>query len=61
MSSVTSIEGYRRAREAGRDQQLKRLAIQLAAQLPEDTDEALDVLDHVRTLVRSFLAEPKPV
>lgn len=61
MSSVTSIEGYRRSRVPGRDQQLKRLAIQLAAQLPDDTDEAMDVIEHVRTLLRSFLADPAPV
>lgn len=61
MSSVTPIEGYRRARIPGRDQQLKRLAIQIAAQLPDDTEEAIDVLEHVRTLVRGFLNEPRPV
>lgn len=61
MSSVTSIEGYRRSRAPGRDQQLKRLAIQLAAQLPDDAAEALDVLDHVRTLLETFLADPRPV
>lgn len=61
MSSVTSIEGYRRSRVPGRDQQLKRLAIQLAAQLPDDEGEALDVLEHVRTLLHSFLADSRPV
>lgn len=37
---------------------LKRLAIQLASQLPEDPDEALTVLEHCKTLVRTFLDEP---
>lgn len=61
MSSVTSMEGYRRSRVPGRDQQLKRLAIQLAAQLPDDEMEAEDVLDYVRTLLRGFLNESRPV
>lgn len=61
MSSVTSLEGYRRSRTPGRDQQLKRLAIQLAAQLPDDADEAEDVLEHVKTLLRSFLGDSRPV
>lgn len=61
MSSVTSIGGYRRSRDPGREMQLKRLAIQLAAQLPDDTQEALDVLEHAKTLVRAFLADSRPV
>lgn len=40
---------------------LKRLAIQIAAQLPEDGDEALAVLEYAETLVRSFLGESMPV
>lgn len=39
---------------------LKRLAIQIAAQLPEREEDALAVLEHAKTLVRSFLVDPKP-
>lgn len=39
---------------------LKRLAIQIAAQLPEDQEEALAVLEHAKTLVRSFLGDLSP-
>lgn len=39
----------------------KRLAIQLAAQLPEDTKEAVAVLDYAKELVLTFLQEPAPV
>lgn len=47
-----------RARSRSPDEELglKRLAIQLAAQLPENEDDALAVLEHTKTLVRSFLA-----
>lgn len=34
----------------------RRLAIQLAGQLPEEPDEALRVLDLAKTLVREFLS-----
>lgn len=34
----------------------RRMAVQLAAQLPEDTEDALMVLDLVRELVEGFLA-----
>jgi hypothetical protein len=37
---------------------LKRLAIQIAAQLPEVEEDALAVLEHAKTLVRSFLGRP---
>ena len=40
---------------------LKRMAIQLAAQLPEDPTEARQVLEYVRVLIDDFLAaEPRP-
>jgi hypothetical protein len=35
---------------------LKRLAIQIAAQLPDDTDHANAVLDFTRELVGGFLS-----
>lgn len=37
--------------------QLKRLALQVAVQLPEDMDEALRVLDLTRGLVTGFLMD----
>lgn len=40
---------------------LKHLALQVAVQLPRDEGDALMVLDYVKTLVCSFLAESKPV
>jgi hypothetical protein len=43
------------------DAALKRLAIQIAAQLPEEEEDALAVLEHAKTLVRSFLGQPRPV
>ena len=36
---------------------LRRHAVQLAAQLPEDTEQALAVLDYARVLVETFLSE----
>jgi hypothetical protein len=38
----------------------RRQALQVAAQLPDDPEEALTVLRHTQTLVRSFLAPRKP-
>lgn len=35
---------------------LKRMAIQLAAQLPEDPNDARQVLEYVRVLIEDFLA-----
>ena len=43
------------------DAALRRLAIQIAGQLPESPSEALEVLEYCKTLVRSFLAEPEAV
>jgi hypothetical protein len=40
---------------------LKRHAIQIAAQLPEREEDALAVLEYAKTLVRSFLGDPRPV
>ena len=60
MSFVTSLQGYKKL-DNPREQRLKRLAIQLAAQLPEDIGEALDALEYAKTLVRSFMGDPKPV
>ena len=42
------------------DQTLKRIALEIAAQMPDNEADALRVLDHVKTLVRSFLAAGGP-
>lgn len=39
---------------------LRRQAIQITAQLPDNTAEALAVLDYARDLVTGFLEEPEP-
>lgn len=44
-----------------RDAALRRRALQIVAELPEDEGEALAVLEHAKTLVRSFLARSRPV
>lgn len=36
---------------------LKRLALQVAVQLPEDTGDALEVLDLARSIVTGFLMD----
>jgi len=61
MPEVESIAKYRKRISTTRERELRKLAIQLAAQLPDDTRDALDALEHAKTLVRSFLAEPGPV
>jgi hypothetical protein len=38
----------------------RRQAIQIVSQLPEDTDDALAVLDLAVLLVKSFLVETQP-
>lgn len=44
-----------------RDLRLKRLALQLATQLPEDPGEALDVLDMAKALVQLPPGDLRPV
>lgn len=63
MAEITSIADFTRARsgDEASDARLKRLAIQIATQLPDDTQEALRVLEHAQTLVRTFLADSRPV
>ena len=39
----------------------RRHAVMLASQLPEDTEDALDVLRLATQLVTGFLAEPSPM
>lgn len=57
LASASRVKSCSPAQEARR----KRLAIQLAAQLPEDEDEALAVLNATETLVKTFLGRPRPV
>lgn len=47
------------ARSAEETVALKRLAIQVVAQLPDSERDALAVLEYAQTLVRSFLAHPE--
>lgn len=63
MSVVTSIIDRQRAgakRPAADEAALKRIAMQIVIQLPEDTGEAIDVLKYAESLVRSYLEEPRP-
>lgn len=59
MNVVTSISDHLRPRE-GREAQLRRLAVELAVQLPTEVPEALRVLGYTETIVRSFLADSGP-
>lgn len=61
MRGVASLSDYRNQRSPEREAHLRRLALQIAVQLPADTQDALDCLDHTKTLVRSFLADSRPV
>lgn len=54
--NVVCLNGKRRAPQ--REAELKRLALQLVVQLPEDTQEALDTIEHVKSFVRGFMADP---
>lgn len=46
--------------DPAKDRWLRRQAIQIAAQLPDDEREAIAVLEHTKTLVRAFLAIGEP-
>lgn len=48
-------------RPTEREARLKRLAIQLAAQLPEDAAEALMALRYTETLLTGFLVTHTPI
>jgi hypothetical protein len=48
------------SQQVGEDHWRRRQALQVAAQLPDNPEEALAVLRHAETLVRSFLAPGKP-
>lgn len=47
-------------RQKQTDSHLRHLALQIAAQLPEDTPEALKVLEYARKLLLQPLDEPDP-
>lgn len=50
-----------KARSIEQEARLRRLAVQLATQMPEDAHEAVLVLEYTRELVEGFLARPRPV
>lgn len=60
MHGITSIADYRNTRTPEREAHLRRLALQIAVQLPGDAKDALDCLDMAKTAVRSFLAAQGP-
>ena len=43
-----------------RDMWRRRHAVQIAAQLPDDPQDAIAVLDHAKSLVEKFLAPRAP-
>jgi hypothetical protein len=60
MSSIVRRAGTpkrKSSRKVREDAWRRRHALQVAAQLPDNPREALTVLRHVETLVRSFLAK----
>jgi hypothetical protein len=63
MGSISVIEGGRGKSPANteREDALKRLALQIATELPKDTEEAHRVLEHAKTLLVTFLAPMTPV
>lgn len=54
------VQLKKRPEDIEQERALKRLAVQIAAQLPEDTAEALAVLRHTENLIRLFLDDPLP-
>ncbi len=60
MNSIVRYAGTpkrKSSREARDDAWRRRQALQVAAQLPDNPKEALTVLRHAETLVRSFLTK----
>lgn len=55
MSDIVRLVHRPAERHPEADMALRRLAIQLASQLPEDAAEALAVLDYTKSLVKMFL------
>lgn len=58
MNSVTPLR-RRPPRDPKDDKWLRRQGVQIAAQLPENREDALAVLAHARAVVRRFLAPSK--
>lgn len=58
MSAQGEAKGGRKSISREDIARIKRHAIQIVAQLPEDTAEAEMVLEQARRLVREFLAQP---
>lgn len=54
MSEIITL-ATRAERHPEADMELRRLAVQVAAQLPADPDEAIAVLDYARKFVCMFL------
>ena len=59
MSNVTPL-GRGPPRDPPDDRWLRRQALNLAAQLPDDIDDALRIIQHLETLVRTFLDNAPP-
>jgi hypothetical protein len=58
--TVTLVSSQSQPIDMEREMALRRLAVQLASQLPESIEDALGVLSLTETLVRSFLARCGP-
>lgn len=61
MAGVLNLVPRASNRSVEDDMALRRLAVQLSAQLPESTDDAIAALDYAKILVRSFLADVPPL
>lgn len=53
--AVISLASQEKSSDRGKEYWLRRQAIQVAAQLPEDREHALKVLEFAGELVRNFL------
>lgn len=62
MGNLTVLEGGRGhvVHSEGREAALKRLAMQIVLQLPEQAEEAIEVLEHAKSLVESFMSRSRP-
>lgn len=47
-------------RRTDKDIWLRRIAVRIVDQLPENEEDALAVLDHAKTLQQSFLGRSRP-
>lgn len=61
MPVVVPLTAKTTSRHPEVDMALRRQAVQIVAQLPQDEEEAQAVLDYAKSLVRLFLGEPRPV